>query len=63
MPGYSMAETVAKKTMRLTPEQRGLLRKHSEHHSKSHIDKMTQFMLDGKSFEQAHKLAQSEVGD
>ena len=63
MPGYSMAKTVAKKTMRLTPEQRGMLKKHSAHHSKKHMSMMTKMMLDGKSFDQAHKAAKAEVGD
>ena len=38
------------------------LKKHSEHHSKKHMDMMKKLMREGKSFKAAHTAAQKEVG-
>ena len=46
----------------LSPEQVDMMLKHSVHHSKKHLREMRNAMQDGKSFDQAHKIAQSKVG-
>jgi hypothetical protein len=38
------------------------LKKHSKHHSKKHMKLMKDKMRKGKTFTQAHKLAQKQVG-
>ena len=38
------------------------LKKHSEHHSKKHMDMMKKLMREGKTFNAAHTAAQKEVG-
>ena len=48
--------------MKLNRKQKIILKKHSEHHSKKHMDMMKKMMRDGKSFTTAHKAAQKEVG-
>ena len=47
---------------KLTATQKNMLRKHSKHHSPKHMSLMNNLMRSGKSFEQAHKAAQSKVG-
>ena len=46
----------------LTTRQQNTMKKHSEHHTKKHIKKMTTLMEKGTSFTEAHKKAQREVG-
>jgi len=46
--------------MSLTKRQQ--MKKHSEHHSKSHMAMMRRLMNKGVSFSSAHKKAQKEVG-
>ena len=48
--------------MKLTPRQKTLLAKHSEHHSVKHMEFMKRRMRAGDTFTQAHKKAQSKVG-
>ncbi len=65
MPGMPDVKQVASKTMReskLTPEQQAQMKEHAEHHSPEHIKMMIGMMLDGASFEEAHKAAQKAVG-
>jgi hypothetical protein len=38
------------------------LKKHSKHHSKKHMKLMKDEMRKGKTFTQAHNLAQKQVG-
>ena len=46
----------------LTKRQQETMKKHSKHHSKKHMDMMKQAMLKGKTFTEAHKMAQKKVG-
>jgi len=48
--------------VKLTPRQKNLLEKHSEHHSKKHMEYMKRKMREGDTFRQAHKKAQEKVG-
>tara|TARA_Y100001938_G_C7991472_1_gene379748 strand:- start:527 stop:676 length:150 start_codon:yes stop_codon:yes gene_type:complete len=48
--------------MKLTTRQKNTLAKHSEHHSKEHMNFMKRKMREGISFSKAHKLAQAKVG-
>jgi len=47
---------------RLTKRQQDTMKKHSKHHSKKHIQYMTNSMKRGTSFTKAHKNAQKAVG-
>ena len=47
---------------KLTLSQMRTLKKHSEHHSKKHMDMMKKEMRAGKSFTFAHKKAKRLVG-
>ncbi len=46
----------------ITKQQKSTLLKHSKHHSKKHMALMRRLMRQGRSFTQAHKAAQKEVG-
>ena len=46
----------------LTPRQRAILKKHSVHHTKKHMDLMKANMEKGKTFTESHKIAQKKVG-
>jgi hypothetical protein len=48
--------------MSLTKKQQNTLKKHSVHHSAKHMSEMRKSMNSGKTFTQAHKLAQKKVG-
>jgi len=48
--------------VKLTPKQIVTLNKHSKHHSKKHMELMKKLMREGKTFEQAHTVAQKQVG-
>ena len=50
------------KEVKLTTRQKNLLEKHSEHHSKKHMEYMKRKMREGETFTQAHKKAQAKVG-
>ena len=50
------------KLKKLTEAQKKKLKKHSEHHSKSHMAKMRMDMMRGKSFDEAHRRAMAKVG-
>ena len=51
-----------KKLKKLTKRQVATLRKHRTHHTKKHMQVMVRAMKEGKTFTQAHKLAQRRVG-
>mgnify|MGYP003117240868 CR=1 FL=1 len=48
--------TKAKKKV-LTERQEATMKKHSEHHSKKHMNNMRKAMPDGSTFTAAHKIA------
>jgi LAS superfamily LD-carboxypeptidase LdcB len=48
--------------MKLTDRQKSALKRHSEHHTKKHMDMMKKDMKAGMSFTAAHKKAQKAVG-
>ena len=48
--------------MKLTEGQKAALRKHAAHHSTKHMGEMRAAMRAGKTFAQAHALAQRKVG-
>ena len=46
----------------LTPAQEKQLQMHKVHHTLKHMNKMKLLMREGKSFKQAHMIAQKMVG-
>ena len=48
--------------MKLTDRQKSALKRHSEHHTKKHMDMMKRLMRNGKTFTVAHKEAIKKVG-
>ena len=46
----------------LTKRQQQSMKKHSKHHTKKHIQYMTNSMKRGSTFTKAHKNAQKAVG-
>ncbi len=48
--------------MELTADQQRMLKKHSVHHTKKHLNFMIKEMKKGISFKKAHLLAMSKVG-
>ena len=46
----------------LTKRQQQSMKKHSKHHTKKHIQYMTNSMKRGNTFTKAHKNAQKKVG-
>jgi hypothetical protein len=46
----------------LSKRQKELMKTHSEHHSKVHLDLMKDLMKKGFCFEQAHEIAQKVAG-
>tara|TARA_R100001510_G_scaffold47994_1_gene45544 strand:- start:1284 stop:1445 length:162 start_codon:yes stop_codon:yes gene_type:complete len=46
----------------LTKRQLVTLERHKKHHTNKHMAEMKKAMLAGKTFGQAHKLAQKKVG-
>lgn len=42
----------------LSKTQQDLMKTHSKHHTKKHLDYMKEMMLKGYCFQQAHQLAQ-----
>jgi hypothetical protein len=47
---------------KLTKSQQNAMKKHSKHHTKKHIQYMTNSIKRGSTFNQAHKNAQQKVG-
>jgi len=48
--------------MSFTQRQKDTLKKHSKHHTKKHMVLMKKLINQGKTFTEAHKLAQKKVG-
>tara|TARA_R110000772_G_scaffold13867_4_gene40563 strand:- start:1041 stop:1214 length:174 start_codon:yes stop_codon:yes gene_type:complete len=46
----------------LSKRQIDLMKTHKKHHNKKHLDYMKKKMLEGYCFEQAHELAQKNIG-
>jgi len=46
----------------ITTKQKEMLKKHSSHHSTKHMTEMRKNMKAGKTFTQAHKIAQKKIG-
>lgn len=46
----------------LSKRQVDLMKTHKKHHTKKHLDFMKKKMLEGFCFEQAHELAQKNIG-
>jgi len=46
----------------LTKRQQSTMKKHKKHHSAKHLNLMVAEMMRGKSFSEAHKIAQKKVG-
>jgi len=46
----------------ITPRQKEMLKKHSAHHSPKHMTEMRKNMRAGKTFTQAHRVAQKKIG-
>jgi|TARA_R100000315_G_scaffold28838_1_gene11343 hypothetical protein len=46
----------------LTKRQQQTMKKHSQHHTKKHMQYMRNSMMRGATFTQAHKRAQKAVG-
>ena len=57
-----MAYTQNKNPFLLKKRQEDAMKRHSEHHSKKHMDLMKKLMNKGKTFTEAHKLAIEKVG-
>ncbi len=49
--------------MELSTYQKRILKKHSVHHTKKHLDFMIREMKKGLTFKKAHQLAMSKVGN
>ena len=43
-------------------KEKKILKKHKKHHTAKHMAMMKKAMLAGKTFTQAHKMAQKKVG-
>jgi len=57
-----MASPKPKNKALLTQRQKALMKKHKVHHTAKHMAMMKKAMLAGKTFTQAHKMAQKKVG-
>lgn len=55
-------EPVMKPKSMLSKRQKDLMKTHSQHHSKAHLDMMKDLMKDGFCFEQSHEIAQKAIG-
>lgn len=55
-------EPIMKPKSMLSKRQKDLMKTHSQHHSKAHLDMMKDLMKDGYCFEQAHEIAQKAIG-
>ena len=59
---FNMAYNQNNNPFLLKKRQEDAMKRHSEHHSKEHMDLMRKLMEDGKTFTEAHKLAMKKVG-
>jgi|TARA_B100000902_G_C26990325_1_gene754735 hypothetical protein len=46
----------------LNKRQAQAMKRHSQHHTKSHIDIMVKAMIKGKTFGESHTIAMKKVG-
>mgnify|MGYP003630629622 CR=1 len=46
----------------INKKQKQILKKHSSHHTKKHMNQMVKDMMSGVSFTKAHKKALKKVG-
>jgi|TARA_R100000781_G_scaffold55658_1_gene36210 hypothetical protein len=46
----------------LTKKQKEILKAHSVHHTKRHMNYMVRKMREGMSFARAHRMAQEKIG-
>ena len=46
----------------LSQKDKSVIKKHSTHHSLEHMKYMIGVMRNGKSFEEAHKIAMKKIG-
>jgi|TARA_B100001093_G_scaffold518127_1_gene601928 hypothetical protein len=46
----------------LSKTQKELMKTHSNHHTKKHLDYMKKKMLEGFCFQQSHELAKKNIG-
>ena len=46
----------------LSQTQKDLMKTHSKHHTKRHLEEMKKQMLKGFCFQQAHKISMQRVG-
>ena len=53
---------VGKKANGLTKRQEDTMKRHSEHHTKKHMDMMRSLMIKGDTFGRAHKKVMRKVG-
>ena len=53
---------IGKKAEGLTKRQEDTMKRHSEHHTKKHMDMMRSLMIKGDTFGQAHMKAMRKVG-
>jgi len=58
----TLPEPMMKPKKMLSKRQKNLMKTHSEHHSKEHLDLMKDLMKKGYCFEQAHEIAQKVEG-
>ncbi len=58
----TLPEPMMKPKKMLSKRQKDLMKTHSEHHSKEHLDLMKDLMKKGYCFEQAHEIAQKVEG-
>jgi len=58
----TLPEPMMKPKKMLSKRQKNLMKTHSKHHTKKHLDLMTNLMKQGFCFEQAHELAMKKVG-
>jgi len=58
--GYNESKKNEKK--KLTKAQQSKLQEHKKHHTTKHMNLMKKLMLEGNSFNKAHKMAIDKVG-
>jgi phosphoribosylaminoimidazole-succinocarboxamide synthase len=57
-----LPEPIMKPKSMLSKRQKDLMKTHSAHHTKPHLDMMKDLMKKGYCFEQAHEIAQKVKG-
>jgi hypothetical protein len=62
MKSMTLPEPMMKPKSMLSKRQKDLMKTHSVHHTKEHLDMMRDLMKKGFCFEQAHEITQKVVG-